>query len=64
MALPNTAQATQNSSITTPARNVGLRSSSRQDVSSPERSARATATPAAGGAAMSVIRCSRGAAAG
>ena len=48
MTLPKIAQISQNSRITAPATNVGLRSSSRQGVSSPVWSGRATATPAAG----------------
>jgi hypothetical protein len=63
MELPNKAQTSQNSKITAPARNVGLRRSNRHDAVLPGL-ATATATSAAGPAAISVTRWSRGAGAG
>jgi hypothetical protein len=63
--VPNTAHTTQNSRMVTPIRNVGLRSSSRHGAGAPDREVCATATAAAGGgAAMSVTRLPRPAAAG
>ena len=63
--MPKIAHTTQNSRMTMPTRKVGRRSSSRHGAAEADRRVCATATAAAGGgAAMSVMRLPRSAAAG